>query len=152
MLAGWSLCWCGDRVFTKICMPPRRCLTSWPRSCMLPRRRLPSWRAGWRDGTAAGQRNFGRCAPGRGPADAPGNGLAGVSRSSPARILPGVFVFWFLSRLAGLWSSQRSACHHAGALESWFRRCRWCQSSQAQGWRPCWCLASCPGKAHDGAM
>ena len=118
MHAGRLLCWCGERVFTKICMPPCRCLTSWPRSCMFPSRRLPSWRAGCRVGTAAGQRNLGRCGHGLGPADAPGKGHTGVSRPFPARILWGVFVFWFLCRLAGLWSSQRSACHHVGALRA----------------------------------
>ncbi len=45
-LAGWLLRWCGGRVFTKICMPPCRCLTGWPRGCLLPRRCLPSW-LGW---------------------------------------------------------------------------------------------------------
>ena len=98
MLTGWLLSRCGDRVFTKICMPPRKCLASWPRSCMLPCRRLPSWRADPCVGTAAGRQSLGRCGPNRGPADVPGKGLAGVSWASPARILPGVFVFWFSSR------------------------------------------------------
>ena len=118
MLAGWLLSWCSDRVFTKICMPPRRCLPGWPRSCMLPRRCVPSWLAGCCVGTAMGQRNLGKCGPGCGPADVPGKGLAGVLWASPARVLPGAFVFWFSSSVAGLQSSQRSACHHTGAFRA----------------------------------
>ena len=43
MLAGLLLSWCGGRVFSKICMPPRKCLPGWPGSFMLPRRCVPSW-------------------------------------------------------------------------------------------------------------
>ena len=46
MLAGWLLCWCGGRVFTKICMPPCRCLLSWSGGRTSPRRCSPSW-LGW---------------------------------------------------------------------------------------------------------
>ena len=46
MKVGRQLRWCDDGAFTKICMPPRRHLMSWPGSCMLPRRCLPSW-LGW---------------------------------------------------------------------------------------------------------
>ena len=67
MLAGCLLRWCGGRVFTKICMPPHRCLASWPRSCMLPRMRSPSWRAGHHIGTDVGQRNSDGCGPGLAP-------------------------------------------------------------------------------------
>ena len=38
--------WCGGRVFTKIWMPPRRCLLSWPGGRTSPRKCLPSW-LGW---------------------------------------------------------------------------------------------------------
>ena len=66
-LAGWLLSWCGGRVFTKIHMPPRRCLASWPRSCTLPRRRWPSWWADCRVGMGTGQRNVGGYGPSLGP-------------------------------------------------------------------------------------
>ena len=46
MWAGRQLRWRGGGASTKICMPPRRCMLSWPGSCMLPRRCLPSW-LGW---------------------------------------------------------------------------------------------------------
>ena len=54
---------------------------------MPPRRCLPSWRTGNSVGMAVEP----WLGPGRGPADAPGKGLAGVFRTSLARILPGVF-------------------------------------------------------------
>ena len=94
-LAGWLLSWCGGRVFTKICMPPPRCLLSWPggrtspRRCSLswpgcrtsPRRCSPSWWAGSCVGTAV---EPWRVWPGCGPADVFGKSLAGA----PARVLP----------------------------------------------------------------
>ena len=71
--AGWLLRWCSGRVFTKICMPPRRCLTSWIRNHVLPRGYLlylVGWPLSWGGDGAARS-----C---RGLAYIPSKGLAGV--------------------------------------------------------------------------
>ena len=113
-------------------MPPHRWLLSWPRGRMSPRRCSPSWWAGscmgttvesWQTWAWLRPRGCLRQESCRGP----GKGLAVVSWSSPARVLPGVswvslarissriVVFWLSSSLVFFWSLQGSACHHGGA-------------------------------------
>ena len=121
-LAGWLLSWCGGRVFTKICMPPCRCLLSWPGSCTSPRRCLPCWRVDccvgtavepWQVGAWLRPRRCPRQGSCQGLAGVAGKGLAGGLVSVPGKDLAGVSVFWFSSSLVRCWSLQRSACHHA---------------------------------------
>ena len=66
----------------KICMPPRRCVLSWPGSCMLPRRCLPIW-LGWQLHV-----NDGGDLVGVGLAVAPLMLLARAWPGGPARVLP----------------------------------------------------------------
>ena len=75
MLAGWLLCWCGDRVFTKICMPSRRCLLSRSRGHTSPRRCSPSWLSWQLHGNGGGVLAY--------------VGMAAAPLTSSARVLPG---------------------------------------------------------------
>ena len=109
---GRQLRWRRGRVFTKICMPPRRCLASWPRNHVSPRGclpgpagRPPSWGGkglpqtcfcSWQ-GSCRGLREY--------PTARGLPGLRGVFGKDPCRGLVGVLgkepcdrhVFWFLS-------------------------------------------------------
>ena len=168
--AGWLLSWCGGRVFTKICMPPRRCLLSWPRGRTSPRRCSPSWWAGSCMGTTAESwqmwawlrpRRCLRQESCRGP----GKGLAVASWSSPARTLSGVL--WICSarippRVAVFWSSSDPMCYdpdkdlHATTKvppEPWLQCSCWrrLEPLGLKGGSLCWRRESCPGKALAGA-
>ena len=161
-LAGWLLSWCGGRVFTKICMPPRRCLLSWPGGRTLPRRCLPNW-LGWQlygngDGVLADV------------------GLAVAPQVSSARVLPGhrgrprqgscrgSRGFPRLGSRRGSSSSGPHLILYASDLhkdlhattevppEPWSQCSWWHWSPWLNGGALRWHWASCPGKVLAGAV